>query len=160
MATLGVMSTPTLGYIEDTTISKRDIAVLQLNSAVSLFLAQEYVCAITLAGASEAVFAGLLAAQSQPSVVEDSTTAIANIWEKTGLVVAEGKKKTEIYNDWNSIRNKLKHHAKGEDEQFTVNLFDEAYWMIKRALCNAKRLNITIESDIDFENWVIGNINI
>ena len=153
------MNTPTLGYVEDTNIGKREIAVLQLNSAISLFLAQEYVCAITLAGASEAVLAGLLAAQSKASVVEDSTTAIANIREKTGLIVAGGKKRNEIYNDWNSARNKLKHHSKGEDEQFTVNLFDEAYWMIKRALGNAKKLNIGIESESDFENWVIVNIN-
>lgn len=157
--TLGAMRTPTLGFDEDTNISKREIAVIQLNEAISLFLEQKFICAITLAGASEAVLAGLLASQSHASIVEDSVEAIVSVRENTGLMLAGGRKKNEIYNDWNSARNKLKHHAKGEDEQISVNLFDEAYWMIKRALANAEKLAVQIENGQDFENWVIFNIN-
>lgn len=154
-----MMKVPTLGYIEDTKIGKREIASQQLNLAISLFLSQQYICSITLAGASEAVFAGMLSAKSHPSAIEDSTSLIAQIRKRTGLSVAEGKKNNEIYNDWNVARNKLKHHSKGEDEEFTVNLFDEAYWMIMRALSNAEKLGIEIESKSDFDAWVIININ-
>jgi hypothetical protein len=153
------MKTPTLGYSENTTISKLEIAKLQLNQAISLFLIQKFVCAITLAGASEAVLAGLLTAKSQPSVVEDSTRVIDKIREYTGLKPAGGMKNNEIYKHWNSARNKLKHHSKDEDEYFAVNLFDETYWMIKRALANAKKLDLEIEIADEFENWVIININ-
>ena len=153
------MNAPTLGYEDNTLISKREIATLQLSEAIALFLAQKFVCAITLAGASEAVLAGLLAAQGELSVVEDSTAAIQKLREHTGLLVAEGKKKSEIYNDWNNARNKLKHHSKSEEELVNLNLFDDACWMIKRALANAERLGVKVDIRDDFENWIIININ-
>ena len=53
----------------------------------------------------------------------------------------------------------LKHHGKEDDEVLTINLFDEAYWMIKRSLTNAKRLEIRIKNQLDFENWIVININ-
>lgn len=40
-----------------------------------------------------------------------------------------------------------------------LNLFDEAYWMIRRALANTKSLSLQISNEVDFENWVIVNIN-
>jgi hypothetical protein len=157
--TLGDMKTPTLGYCENSSISKLEIAKLQLNQAISLFLAQKFVCAITLSGASETVLSGLLTAQSQTSIVEDSAIVIDRIREFTGLKPAGGMKNNEMYKNWNSARNKLKHHSKGEDEYFEVNLFDEAYWMIKRALANAKKLDLEIEIADEFENWLTININ-
>lgn len=68
--------------------------------------------------------------------------------------------KNMIFNEWNTARNTLKHHGKESDEAITINLFDEAYWMIKRALSNATKLNITIDNEIDFESWVVININL
>ena len=70
-----------------------------------------------------------------------------------------GKSKNEIFNEWNSARNTLKHHGKAEDEIVRINLFDEAYWMIKRGLANAKKLEIEIKNELEFENWIIANIN-
>ena len=69
------------------------------------------------------------------------------------------RESNQLFNDWNMARNKLKHHSKGEDETLTLNLFDEAYWMIKRANANAEKLGIPIDNQNDFENWVIFNIN-
>lgn len=66
----------------------------------------------------------------------------------------------EIFNDWNSARNALKHHGKEYGEEIIINLFDESYWMIKRALTNAKKLQIPIINELDFENWVIINVNL
>ena len=138
--TLGVMKTITLGYEDETNISKREIAKLQLTEAIALFLIGKYVCAITLSGAAEAVLAGLLSEASQPSVVEDSIDVIQRVRQHTGLAVAAGKKNKEMFNDWNNARNELKHHTMGDDENVTLNLFDEAYWMIKRATVNAAKL--------------------
>lgn len=70
-----------------------------------------------------------------------------------------GKKATEIYNQWNSVRNQLKHHGDTDDESITIKMFDEAYWMIKRALENAKKLAVSINNESEFENWVIVNIH-
>ena len=149
----------TLGFEDDTRISKVEIARTQLVEAIDLFLSGKFLCAITLAGAAEEIFARLLNQRGDISVVEESFKAIQHIREKTGLSVMSGKTKHEIFSEWNSARNKLKHHGKEDDEVLTINLFDEAYWMIKRSLTNAKRLEIRIKNQLDFENWIVININ-
>ena len=153
------MNTPTLGYEDDSIISKQQIATLQLTEAITLFLNAKFVCAITLAGAAEAIFAGLLAHAGQSSVVEDTVASIQELRKVTGLTIAENKRNNQLFNDWNDSRNKLKHHGKGENETVRLNLFDEAYWMIRRALANAEKLAAGIENANEFENWVIININ-
>ncbi|UUZ65144.1 hypothetical protein LP417_11135 [Polaromonas sp. P1-6] len=153
------MPTPTLGYEEDTTITKSEVAKIQLSEAISHFLAGKYLCAITLSGAAEEIFARLLNARGERSVVEASFQAITDIREKTGLSAMGGKPKNEIFKEWNEARNTLKHHGKERDEVITINLFDEAYWMIKRALANAKKLQVPIGKELDFENWVVINVN-
>ena len=155
------MSVPTLGYEDDTQLPKSEIARIQLVEGISLFLEGNYICSITLAGAAEAIYAGILGDEGMASVVEDSTAAIWQIRERTSLSPFEGKsKKTDIYNVWNAARNDLKHHSKGLASIVTVNLFDEAYWMIKRALENARKLGAPIANSQEFENWVIMNINL
>lgn len=154
------MPTPTLGYEDNTQITKSEIAKTQLNEAISLFLAGKYLCSITLAGAAEEVFARLLNSRGRQSAVETSFQMIQKLREQTGLAVMGEKPKNEIFNEWNSARNTLKHHGKEGEEAITINLFDEVYWMIKRALINAKMLNESIHSELDFENWVIININL
>ncbi len=154
------MPTPTLGYKDDTKIAKSEIAKTQLNEAILLFLAGKFLCAITLAGAAEEIFARLLNARGEQSVVETSFQAIQKLREQIGLSVMGGRPKNEIFNEWNTARNTLKHHGKEGEEAITINLFDEAYWMIKRALANAAKLEVSIHSELDFENWVIININL
>jgi len=149
----------TQGFEDDTQITKGEIAKIQLAEAINLLLAGKYLCAITLAGAAEEVLGRLLNQRGEISVVEKSFQSIQNIREKTGLSVMRGKPKNEIFNEWNSARNTLKHHGKTNDEIVTINLFDETYWMIKRGLANAERLGISIKNQIDFENWIIVNIN-
>lgn len=155
------MGVPTLGYKDDTQLPKSEIARVQLVEAIALFLDGNYICSITLAGAAEAIYAGILADEGMTSVVEDSTERIWQIRERTPFSPFEGKaKKTDIYNVWNTARNDLKHHSKGLASIITINLFDEAYWMIKRALENARTLGSPIANSQDFENWIIANINL
>ena len=149
------MHIPTLGFEEDTEISKSEIAREQLTEAIALFLQEKFLCAITLAGAAEGVLAGLVKALGEKAIVERSVEAIERIRNATGLSVMEKLPPTKIYTDWNSTRNAIKHHAKDEANIVTINLFDEAYWMIKRALSNASNLGISISNEIDFENWCI-----
>ena len=142
------MKNPTLGYEDDVEISKTEIARIQLVEAINLFIQGKNICAVTLAGAAEAMFAGFLGVNDLNSAVEDATEAIELI------------RKKEIYNHWNGSRNNFKHHSKNDDSKITINIFDESYWMIKRALVNAKKSNVFIENEIDFENWVVVNINL
>ena len=159
------MVNPSLGYEDDVEILKTEIARIQLVEAINLFLQEKYICAVTLAGASEAIFAGFLSVNGINSVVEDATDAIEIIRNKSNLYgnllkPMQGKTDKEIYNVWNGARNNFKHHGKNDDLKITVNIFDESYWMIKRALANAKKSNIFIENENYFENWVVLNINL
>ena len=149
----------TLGFEDDSHISKIEIARTQLVEAINLFLEGKYLCAITLAGAAEEVLARILNQRGDVSVVEESFLSIQKIREFTGLSTMNGKPKNEIFNEWNSARNTLKHHGKADDEIVKINLFDEAYWMIKRGIANAQKLEIPIKNQLDFENWIIVNIN-
>ena len=47
--------TPSLGYQQSTTIRKSDLARLQLAEAISLFVVERFLPAITLAGAAEEI---------------------------------------------------------------------------------------------------------
>jgi hypothetical protein len=154
------MRTPTLGYEEDTQIGKREIAQTQLKEAIALFLDEKFLCAITLAGAAEEVLARLLNAAGEQSVVEESVEAIQRIREETGLAIMDNRPKKEIFNAWNNARNTIKHHNEKAEETVTINLFDEAYWMIKRALANASILGVPISNELDFENWCIVKLHL
>jgi hypothetical protein len=127
------MRTPTLGYEEDTQIGKREIAQTQLKEAN---------------------------AAGEQSVVEESVEAIQRIREETGLAIMDNRPKKEIFNAWNNARNTIKHHNEKAEETVTINLFDEAYWMIKRALANASILGVPISNELDFENWCIVKLHL
>jgi len=154
------MPIPTLGYEDDTEISKAEIAQVQLTESISLFIEEKFLCALTLSGAAEEILARLLNAKGQKSVVEESFEQVQKIRETTGLTVMDNKLKNEVFNQWNAGRNTVKHHKKNESEIVLINLFDEGYWMIKRALANASSLGISIRNELDFENWCIEKIHL
>ena len=154
------MNAPTLGYEDDSTLSKREIARQQLVEAITVFLQGKFICAITLAGAAEAVMSGLLSAEERLSAVEESTTKISALLGAIGLKTIKPKKDTEHYNEWNRARNALKHYdKKKEPDTVALNQFDEAYWMIERALHNAELLAVPVANCDDYRNWIIVNIN-
>ena len=153
------MNTPTLGFEDDSTLSKREIARVQLVEAIALLLEGKFLCSLTLAGAAEAVLAGLLSALGQRSAVEESTATFKQFLSQIGLKTIELKKDTVYYSSWNRARNAAKHHSVDESESLTINLFDEAYWMIERALRNSALLSLPIENEQAYRNWVIVNIN-
>lgn len=65
------MRTSTLGYQDDTEISKCEIAQTQLKESITLFLGEKFLCAITFAGSAEEILARLLNAGGEQSVVEE-----------------------------------------------------------------------------------------
>lgn len=153
------MSTVSLGFEPDTTIRKSEIAKIQLVEAIKLFLMGNYLCAVTLAGASEGILAGLVNQQGKSSAVENAVDSIQRIRGQIGLQALDKKGRNEIFNGWNDARNKLKHHGEKDGETVTVNLFDESYWMLRRCISNAEMLGISIPNRDEFENWVVINVN-
>lgn len=158
-APLAIEMLPTLGYQSDTTLTKSEVARLQLVEAISLFAAEKFLPAITLAGAAEEIFGKLLHRKDEQSAIKESTKVIESLRRETGLQLMGSKSEKEMIDWWNATRNSLKHLVGSEDEPITVNLCDEAYWMVKRALENAKCLQLIIPNEQDFENWVVININ-
>lgn len=156
--TLGGMSTPTLGYEDDSTLPRSEVARLQLTEAIRLFVEEKFLAALTLAGAAEEIFGKLLARRGGVPVVKASAKAIADLREKTGLSIMEGKSEKQLIDEWNAARNLAKHLVNPEAESVTLNFCDEAYWMIRRGLENAQMLDIPIDNRDDFESWVIINV--
>jgi hypothetical protein len=153
------MKTPTLGYEEDSAVTKQAVAIAQLEGAIALFVSEKWICAVTLAGAAEGVLSGLLAARRRPSATEETVAQVGQLRKQTGLTIACNASSRDMFRHWNNARNLLKHHSPGEEEVFTVNLCDEAYWMIRRALRNAKELSLVVRNSDEFENWAVVNIN-
>lgn len=144
-----------LGISQTKKFTKLQLAEIQLASAIELFIKKQFVPAITLAGAAEEILAGMLKVKGDSPTIEKSYELIEKIREHTQVTVYQGKSKKEIFKEWNRVRNRLKHHDKNEDDVLEFNDCDEAYYLIKRALLNAKELAVTISNEYLFENWVI-----
>ena len=153
------MGTPSLGYEDSTTLSRGTIAQVQLTEAIDLFVQEKFLCAVTLAGAAEEILGKLSQRKGELPVVRASTKAIQELRERTGLTVMDGKSQQEIIAEWNAARNAFKHLVAPEDEPVTMNLCDEAYWMIRRALANARKIGLQISNESDFESWVVVHVN-
>ena len=142
----------------DIEISKADLGKVQLEDAIDLFLAGKRISVITLAGAADGIFSGLLKEQGKSSSAEETWDEIEEIREKTGLGYAGERTKKNAFNEWNEHRNRLKHHDKRDEEFIVFSAFDEAYHAIQRANLDAEKLGIVAENRQELENWVIGNI--
>lgn len=153
------MTTLTLGYEYDTTLSKPQIAIVQLNEAICLFICERFLAALTLAGAAEEILGKLLVRRGELPTIKDSTAAIERLRAETGLHAMGKASEREVIDAWNRARNTAKHLVEPEEELVTLNLCDEAYWIIRRALANAEKLGLKVTGAQDFENWVVINVN-
>lgn len=153
------MTTPTIGFEDDSTFSKTQIAISQLNEAISLFVQERFLAALTLAGAAEEILGKLLVRRGELPAIKESTAAIERLRAGTGLPVMGDTSEREFIDGWNQARNIAKHLIGNEGESVTLNLCDEAYWMIRRATANAEKLGLQVSEAEEFENWVIINVN-
>ena len=85
------MSAPSLGFEDDTRLTKSDVARIQLVEAIELFVAGRFLPSLTLAGAAEEIFGKLLVRRSSLPVIKESARAIEQLREKTGLPVMDGE---------------------------------------------------------------------
>ena len=91
--------------------------------------------------------------------IKESTAAVQRLRAETGLSVMGEASEREMIDAWNQARNTAKHLIGSEGESVTLNLCDEAYWMIRRALANGEKLGLQVAGAQEFENWVIINVN-
>jgi hypothetical protein len=147
-----------LGYEDNIVLSKAEIAKVQLEDAIDLFLAEKWVSAITLAGAADGIFAGLLKQQGKQSAAEETWPHIEEVRSVTGLDYAGTRTKKDSFNEWNEHRNALKHHDKEDEERLEFNAFDQAYYSIQRANGDAEKLGLVARNRQEYENWLIVNL--
>src|SRR5437868_1630612 len=121
------MSTPTLGYEDDSTLPRSEVARLQLTEAIRLFVEDKFLAALTLAGAAEEILGKLIARGGGVPVIKASAQTMTELREKTGLSVMEGKSEKQLIDEWNAARNIAKHLVNPDAESITLNFCDEAY---------------------------------
>lgn len=142
----------------DSKIGKATLAKMQLEDAIDLFLMKKRISAITLAGAADSIFAGLLEQRGEESVAKEVWGNIVEIRKKTGLVYAGDRTEKDAFVEWNNSRNRLKHHDGKEGDTLTLNVFDEAYLSIQRANRDGDKLGVVAKNRQEYENWLVENI--
>jgi hypothetical protein len=130
-----------------TLLSAHEIAEHQLLSALKLWRENDYISALTLAGAAEEILGKRLRKLGRMSSFDQIKTQIvtaANLLGDTG-------KETEklVAELLNQSRNELKHYA--GDESLSLDLKEDAAEILQRALANHQLLTgVLIEEAIDF----------
>ncbi len=149
---------PSLGYEESITINKADIALTQLEDAIDLFLTNKRLSSITLAAAADGIFSGILKSQNRKSSAEETWTSIEEARTATGKNIAGDRTAQDAFNEWNFFQNRLKHHDLNDDKQLEINIFDHAYYAIKRTIADAGKLGYSAKNGHIFEKWILENI--
>jgi hypothetical protein len=131
----------------------------QLDRAIVLFIEEnDYLCAITLAGAAEGIIGEALRAMGKLPAVELIADAINGGEFDANGQLAELIEGLLTIQDLNRVRNLLKHHA--NDLNATIeHLTDlEAFNLILRAVLNYALLTEkTTSRSIEFFNWIRKN---
>ncbi|WFF42121.1 hypothetical protein EVC62_11740 [Salinicola endophyticus] len=148
----------TLGFEDPIKLEKSEVALTQLEGAIDLFLNGKRLSSITLAAAADGVFAGLLKQKEKKSAAEETWSSIEKARENTGLNIAGDRTRKDAFNEWNWHQNRLKHHDQRDDEWIEMNVFDHAYYAIKRALADAEKLGLVPQNHFLFEKWLFENI--
>ena len=149
---------PSLGYEEPIILGKAEVALTQLEDAIDLFLNGKWLSSITLAAAADGILAGLLKQKGEQSAAEETWENIEKARESTGLDIAGDRTKKDAFNEWNWHQNRLKHHDEGDEDPLEINTFDHAYYAIKRALVDSKKLRIEPNNRFEFEEWLFENV--
>jgi hypothetical protein len=147
---MSLMTTKPQDSARVTKITQVDAAVVQLHRAVALFInEQDYISAVTLACASEAITGEYLQGRKIKPHTEELKEAIQ-------LRIAPDLSHKEI-NDLhiNRARNFMKHKICGEHEQVEFDLEGEAICAIVRACSNLALLTETVSGDVEaFFEWL------
>lgn len=149
---------PSLGHEETRRIKKLDIAIIQLEDAIHLFLGGNRLSAITLAAAADGILSGLLKQKGEKSAAEKVWDGIEEARRLTGLNIAGDRTGKDAFNEWNYFQNRLKHHDLRDVEYLEINIFDHAYYAIQRAIADLELLDCTPKNKFMFDKWCFDNI--
>lgn len=120
-------------------VTKRDLAIHQLEKAIELFHANDFICATTLAGAAEEVLGKIVKHNGGESWLEEHINLCQELTAESEGGKIDSK---ELVKELNHLRNSLKHYGdkKGQihdaDNDVLVHRGGAAE-LIKRAINNA-----------------------
>jgi len=112
--------------------TKIEAAKNQLERGLSLYLdEQDYLAAITLAGASEEILGKMLEGQGGKNALKSLSSAVAAIQIQSGIFQPVEKK---IIGELNKVRDWLKHYQNGGSLEFDAK--EDAKEFLDRAISN------------------------
>lgn len=115
-------------------IKKIEIAIVQLETSISLFEQKNYISSLTLAGAAEEILGALLKQCGKSDIVTELEEVL-----KKGLK-SEDTKKNIRYEYLNKARNQTKHANRADENIVNIDYENEATCLISRAIVNLNKL--------------------
>ncbi len=134
--------------VTNSTLSAKEIAEQQLEMAIQLWHAKQYVSAITLAGAAEEILGKCLRRSGMEPSFDNIKASIIKI---SRLLVGNEDPESEkiVAELFNQTKNELKHYA--GDDSLSFNLIEDSVDLLERAITNYQMLTGTVtDSMISF----------
>ena len=113
-------------------LHKKAIAEAQLNTAIRCYLVDDYIPAVTLAGAAEEIYAAYVHTYQQRTAL--------GMYVKFMRIRGAIETKNALVNRANKIRNEFKHHGSGNSERLWLDVKVAATIAIHRAIENYLRV--------------------
>ena len=133
-----------------TRYSRLDLASVQLDKAIALFLDGEHLCALTLAGAAEEILGKLTNAAGNVHALEAIASDMVPKLALQG-VFTDAK---EVYRHLNHARNGAKHVLPAEE---LVVDWPDSLVMLLRAVPMARELGVRTALQDELIKWVVAN---
>jgi hypothetical protein len=114
-------------------LTKRRIALIQMEQSVNLLEAGDYVSSLTLAGAADEILGRIVARKGKVPRVKRDTAYLGSVYEYFGKPRPTEKELTAIEN---RIRNELKHQDDGRNIRVEADFQFEAEGMLLRCMFN------------------------
>lgn len=134
----------------NTTLTKLEVAVHQLDVALRLFLEGDYLSSLTLAGAAEEILGKLCERAGKPNAVEQ---IIAFHWNDINPALTDTERRRILLGVLNRGRNAVKHANDPNETDFVVEQVFPLQ-MIMRAMPMARSLGLPPSGEIKMAKWI------
>jgi hypothetical protein len=132
------------------TLTKLQVAVHQLGVAIQLFLKEDYLSSLTLAGAAEEILGKLSERAGQPVAIEE---IIRFHWNDTDPALPDNERRKILLGVLNKARNAVKHaNDPNEGDHEVEQLYP--LQMIMRAMPMAKSLGLPPAEEAEMVAWI------
>jgi len=114
-------------------MEKRDIAIAQLKASARHYNKEDYVCSITLSGASEEILGRIAKKRTGTYQLEGDIIYLRSVYDYFSGQEPTNK---ELIEKINWVKNELKHNDDGENEWVEADFENEAALLFVKAVKN------------------------